>query len=53
MTSLFYALVWPYKKQQMNVIESLLYSTAAVPVIEILHQDHFPQRFHNNSHAKC
>lgn len=44
-TSLFYALVRPYKKVYMNVIESLLYSTAAVLLIYIIHNNNFPPLF--------
>ena len=35
--SLFYALVRPYKKQYMNIIESLLYATGGYLLILILH----------------
>ena len=44
--SLFYAHVQPCKLQYMNVIESLLYCIAAVLLIAIIHNNHFPPLFH-------
>ena len=40
--SLFYAHVRPCKRQYMNVIESLLYCTAGLLLIAIIHNNHFP-----------
>ena len=40
--SLFYAHVQPCKRQYMNVIESLLYCTAGLLLIAIIHNNTFP-----------
>ena len=40
--SLFYAHFQPCKRQYMNVIESLLYCTAGLLLIAIIHNNHFP-----------
>ena len=46
LVSLFFAHVRPCKKQYMNVIESLLYFMAALLLIFVVHNNHFPQLFH-------
>ena len=45
-TSLFYALVQPYKKRYMNVIETLLYAIAGFLSIFIFYEKRIERRFH-------
>jgi hypothetical protein len=44
--SMFYANVQPCKKRYMNVIESILYCSAGLLLIVIVHNNHFPQLPH-------
>ena len=43
--SLFYAYVQPCRKRYVNILESLQYAIAAVLLIYIIHNNHFPSLF--------